>query len=144
LSALPSGRYISGRTRLWSRSRGHAEIRSFDGAARVIGGASATFARRWCARAGQRGGKRTGRRWLKPASGLAAVAVVELVSFGSSQVATGITRSAGRRMPPIPAAPPRPVALRRRIRGCAIHPGQPRNGHWGRRTPERSHRDLGS
>src|SRR5690348_13357242 len=63
----------------------NAEIRSFDGAARVIGGASATFARRWCARAGQREGKRTGRRRLKPASGSAAVAVVELVSFGSAE-----------------------------------------------------------
>ena len=67
-----------------------------------------------------------------------------LLSLASSQVAKRIIRFAVRRMPPIPAAPPRPVALRRRIRGCAVHPGQPRNGHSGRRTPERSHRGLGS
>jgi len=79
-----SGRYISGALDSGAVHAVMHEIRSFDGAARVIGGASATFARRWCARVGQRGGKRMGRRWLKPASGLAAVAVVGLVSFGSS------------------------------------------------------------
>ena len=57
-----------------------------------------------------------------------------LLSFGSSQVAKGIMRFAVRRMPPIPAAPPRPGP----VGGRRAQPAPPRRVRSGRQDRDGS------